>query len=310
MRLSDRFTALVLGGLLCCAVASAQGTEALPFIRIDRNPVSAGMGFAGAASTSATAYSSFRNSAVIPFSAKTMDLGFNYQGWAPSGVKNTNLNFGGAYKLSEKMGFSIGGAYQMGQEYDIFDASGHAKGSFKPSDMVINAGVGFLLTESLSLGVNARYASQGLADGVSLSAFCADAFLLYRMGGVNMTAGISSIGSSVKGDDGASYKLPASATLGVDWSTTFSDVHGIELAADADYFLSGNIAAAFGAQYGYNDLFFLRAGLHVGTGNAVLPTFVTLGAGVKFSGISINLAYLTANEVIGNTITAGIGYSF
>ncbi len=74
--------------VMVCGTASA-GDDALPFVRIVRHPVSASMGFAGVASGSETAYSSFRNSSVIPLSGDRFSTGFSYQNWAPDGVKTS-----------------------------------------------------------------------------------------------------------------------------------------------------------------------------------------------------------------------------
>ena len=99
--------------VMVCGTASA-GDDALPFVRIVRDPVSASMGFAGVASGAETAYSSFRNSSVIPLSGDRFSTGFSYQNWAPDGVKTSNMNFGAAFKAG-RFGFAVGGAYQMGR---------------------------------------------------------------------------------------------------------------------------------------------------------------------------------------------------
>ncbi len=99
--------------VMVCGTASA-GDDALPFVRIVRDPVSASMGFAGVASGSETAYSSFRNSSVIPLSGDRFSTGFSYQNLAPDGVKTSNMNFGAAFKAG-RFGFAVGGAYQRGR---------------------------------------------------------------------------------------------------------------------------------------------------------------------------------------------------
>lgn len=296
--------------LTTASFASAQDGSALTFVRIDRNPVSAGMGFAGAASSRETAYSSFRNSSVIPFATERLSVGASGQIWAPNGAKSTNLAFGSAFKAGKRLGFSVGGAYQMGEEYTSFDETGNAAGTFKPGDIVLNAGAGFLILDNLSVGANVRYASQKLSSDNSYSAISTDVFLTYRLSGLNITAGVSSLGSSVKSVSGDSFSLPASATVGAEWSKAFSETHGVRLAADADYFFSGNFTAAAGAEYSFKNMLFARAGYHFGTKDAVLPSFATVGLGVRFFGISLNVAYLTANDTIGNTLTLGLGYRF
>ena len=225
--------------VMVCGTASA-GDYALPFVRIVRDPVSASMGFAGVASGSETAYSSFRNSSVIPLSGDRFSTGFSYQNWAPDGVKTSNMNFGAAFKAG-RFGFAVGGAYQMGEEYMTTDASGNPKGTFSPNDMIVNGGVGLRILDNLSAGANVRYASQKLSDDNSYSAIAADFFLTYRLSDLNITAGVSSIGSSVKSDSGDSFSLPASATIGADWARQFSDSHGLRLAVDVDCLFSGKI---------------------------------------------------------------------
>ena len=155
-----------------------------------------------------------------------------------------------------------------------------------------------------------RYASQKLSTDNSYSAVSADIFLTYRLSELNITAGVSSIGSSVKSVAGDSFSLPVSATIGADWSKTFSETHGIRIAADADYFFSGNVTVAAGAEYSFKNMAFARAGYHFGTKDAVLPSFATVGLGVRFFGVSLDIAYLTANGVLGNTLTFGLGYRF
>lgn len=302
----------IIAVMLACAfaagTASAQDGEALPFVRIVRDPVSAGMGFAGVASGAETAYSSFRNSSVIPFAAENMSAGLSGQMWAPD--NSTNLGFGAAFKAGGRLGFSVGGAYQMGEEYSLTDESGNSNGTFKPNDMVLNVGAGFLIIDNLSAGANLRYASQKLSSDNSFSGISADVFLTYRLPDLNVTAGISSLGSSVKSEAGASFRLPMSATVGADWNKTFSEVHGVRVAADADYFFSGNFTLAAGAQYSFKDMVFVRGGYHFGTEDAVLPSFATVGLGVRFFGVSLDFAYLTGSEALGNTMTFGLGYRF
>jgi len=295
---------------LVAGTASAQDGEALSFVRIVRDPASAGMGFTGVASVSGMAYSSFRNSSVIPFYAERMSVGVSGQMWAPDGVKSTNLGFGAAFKAGKRLGFTVGGAYQAGEEYSMTDESGNPAGSFKPNDMILNGGVGVGIIDNLAAGVNVRYASQRLSDDNSYSAVAADIFLTYRLSDLNITAGVSSVGTSVKSESGDSFSLPASATVAADWSKSFSENHGVRLAADADYFFSGNVTVAAGAEYSFKDMLFARAGYHFGSEDAVLPSFATVGFGVRLFGVSLDFAYLTASDVLGNSITFGLGYRF
>ena len=306
---ANRTIALALSLALSISVSYAQ-SDAMPFLRIARDPASAGMGFAGAASTSGTAWSAFRNASVIPLSESRMDIGLGWQSWAPQGAKSNNINFGSAFRIREKFGLAVGAAYQGGESYSRIDETGKASGTFSPGEMIVGGGLGFEIIDGLALGVNMRYASQKLAKDASYSAVCGDAFVTYRLKSLNISAGASSLGTSVKGANGTSYSLPASATLGLDWTAGFAEVHSVKIAADADYFFSGAVGAAAGVQYSFKDMIFARAGYHYGSDASPLPSFATVGLGVKFAGVQLNAAYLLASEALAGTLTIGLGYSF
>jgi len=303
-----RILSLLAAALFCAPQVFAQG-EALPFIRIDRNPRTAAMAGAGAASSYGIAYSSFRNAAVIPFFTGTLDAGVNYQRWAPDGVGANNVDFGAGVKLNDKFGFSVGGAYQMGTEYMAYGADGLPGATFSPYDVAVNAGFAYRVIPYLSVGVNLRYASSTLGEGNAYSGFGADVMLLYRSEtGLSAAAGVSSVGTRVSSGE-EDFSLPTSATAALAYGKTFGK-HGVEAALDLDYYFSGNITAALGLEYNFNKMVFVRGGYHFGTEAAVLPSFATAGLGVRFFGVSLDFAYLTANRIIGNSFTVGLGYSF
>lgn len=302
----------ILAFAAACTIAagSVYAQTALPSIRVEQDPVSAGMGFSGLASTSGTAYSALRNSSVIPLSDRKMDFGASYQSWAPDGASSANMALGAAFKAGERFGFAIAGVLQNGAEYSITDETGNDAGSFGPSVMSVAAGFGVKIIDNLSVGANVRFASQKLTKDDSYSAFCGDVFLSYRFSGFNLSAGVSSLGSRIEAADGKSYSLPASARIGADWTKTFAETHTLKLDADLDYFFYGSVAAAVGAQYSFRDMVFVRAGYHYGPETAVLPSFASAGLGVKFFGVELNAAYLFASDILGGTMTFGLGYSF
>ncbi len=301
---------------LCLSVPalniSAKDTEALPFIRIVRDPASGAMGFAGVASSSSIAYSSFSNPAMIPFFDKTGDIAFSYQNWAPDGVKSSNFNLGAGFKLFDgRLGFGFGGAFQNGEKYDTFNEAGVMTGSYTPNDMQINLGASSLITKELSFGINLRYAKQSLShDNASYETVATDMFLAYRLNEFNFTAGLSSLGSSVKSASDEDFTIPTSATLGAEWHRTLAKEHGIKAVADFDYFFSDNVTAGFGAQYSWKDMVFIRAGYHFGSDKAVLPSFLTLGGGIKYKRIRLDAAWLTGNDAIKNSLSLGLGIMF
>ena len=73
-------TALAISSL---STFAQDKNSAHQFIRIPRDPATGAMAGAGAALPGSYAYSSFRNSAIIPFSESTVDVGASFQMWAP-----------------------------------------------------------------------------------------------------------------------------------------------------------------------------------------------------------------------------------
>lgn len=273
--------------------------SSMPFLRADRNPVTAAMG--GAKVTSG-----LFNPAAVPFTES--DVVLSYQNWAPSSVHTTQINLLGGIKLGEKLGLTVLAAYQLGEEYTAMDASGNLGASFTPSDLVAGLGAGYAFTPALSAGVNFRFAHMGVAQDAAYSAVSADVYLMYAAGALKVSGGISSIGTPVKSGD-KSFGLPTSVTAGAGYDLAFG-TSAVKVAADLDYFFAGGVGAALGAQYAFRDLVFVRAGYHLGTGKAPLPSYVSAGLGVKFAGFHLDVSLLLASATLGNTLSLGLGYNF
>lgn len=288
-RLFAFFTTLVI-----CLGAYAQ--SAMPFVGIDRNPVTAAMG-------GANAVSSLYN----PAAAAVHDGGdfvLNYQKWAPASLSENHIGFLGEMKLGKKLGLTLIGASQKGQSYTAVDGSGNAGKTFTPTELLAGAGIGFRFTENLAAGATVKYASQKIDDKSSYSAILADVLVYYNKEKFSAAAGLTSLGTPVTSGDN-SYPLPLSVKAGAGYK-----MDSFRVNADIDYYLSGGFGAGGGAEYSFKDMLFVRAGAHLGSGSAPLPTYASLGAGFKFAGFHADLCWLTANGILGNTLHLGLGYSF
>ena len=285
------------------------GAQALPFTAAETDAVSLGTAGANLTQTGSIANASFSNAAAIPFSDAKMDVAAGYTMWQPSAVGSNILNVGAAYNMNQRFGVTVGFLYGMNPEYDLTDASGVVKGQFKPSDIHVNIGLAYRLLPCLSLGANVGYATSALAEKQSYGAFAADVFAMAKFGGVKVTAGVANVGTSVTSSRGVKYGLPASVAVGAGYEATFADKHAVEALLDADYYFSGSFAAAAGASYTYGDLVTVRAGYRYG-GKSPIPSYASVGAGVKYFGIKFDLAYLIASGAAKNTLALSLGYSF
>lgn len=279
--------------------AFAQTSAALPFLRINRDAKTGAMG-------GVEAVSGLYNPAAVPFTGS--DVALSYQIWAPGGAKSNNINLMAGIKLGKRIGLNVMGAYQMGTEYPIIDAAGNSKSTFKPSDLMAGVGFGFAITDFLSVGLNAKFASSTLAADAKYTAFAGDAFVMFAKKGFKASLGVASLGTPVKsGED--SYALPASVKAGAGYTAGFGK-SAVDVAADFDYFFVGGMGLGLGAQYAWNDMVFVRAGFHLGSGNAPLPSYGSVGLGFKIVGVHLDVSYLLGNAALGNTLTVGLGYAF
>lgn len=300
-----------IAGAMMLLMPSLAGAQALPFTIADQSPVTLAKGTAGLTETGSIAHAAFNNAAAIPFSETKFDVAAGYNMWQPAAVNSTVINAAGAFNVNGKLGFAAGFSYGMNPEYNITDASGAVKGTFKPSDMQVNAGLAYRFIPALSLGANVGYATSTLAEGHSYGTVTADVFLMSQFSDFKVAAGVSNIGGTIKSATGAEFCLPGSIALGLGYDKAFAEKHAVEVNVDADYFFSGWIAAAFGASYIFNDLVSFRAGYRYGA-DSPIPSFASVGAGVKFAGVKLDLAYLLAgaDSPMKNTLALGLGYAF
>ena len=302
-------TALAL--FLTAVSLHAQGSEALSFIRIDRNPVTSAFAGAGSASVGNAAWSAFSNASVLPLYDGTLDAAVSFQRWAPALSGGMHWNAGVAFKVSPRLGLSLGYARQRGVEMELLDEFGQPAGRTRPSDQLLAFGLAFGLGEKWALGVNGKYALQRLTESVRLSGFCGDVFASFEpIDALRFTAGVSSIGPKVKSKGGSSYPLPTSVKVAADWRLGFAEKFSVDFLADADYFFSHNVGVSVGTELAWNRMAFLRAGYRYASAGCVLPGHVALGAGFRFSGFHLDVSWLTASPALGNTISAGLGYAF
>ncbi len=282
----------------------AQGTEALPFTRIGLDPERSALAGAGASFVQNGAYTAFSGASALPFCQQTLDAAISYRLWAPAGAKSNLVNAAVAYKPIERLGISLGYSFQGGQAL----ASGDT-----PKAHLVALGVGFGITPRVSVGLNARYALQQLTAAQRYGGFSADVFVNWRpLDVLGLSAGIAHLGTTVRSQMGDTYTQPAHGRLGIDWTQQWGaeKAHETRLLVDGEFYFSGNMALSVGAQYAWNRLLYARAGYHLASEKCVIPSHLSLGLGVHWKGLRLDVSWLTASKVLNNTLAVGLGYSF
>lgn len=293
---------LVAAFALLTLSLKAQQQEALTFTRIERNPRAAALAGAGAASLSSAAYASFTNSAIIPFYKENADFAIGYQYLYPDFNASHAINAAGAFKLGP-MGVALGVLYQTEKE---------AIAGYYPSDIQLNLGFGAQLFSWLGVGLNARYIRENNTNEHFYNAFGVDAMVLFvPVEGLTVSAGVANIGSSIADAAGNKYPQPSSLRLAAAYNLNFAQDHRVELMLDEDYFYnSQKNALSVGAEYAFKEMLFARVGYRYATEGTAFPTHLGVGLGFQMFGFRVDVSYLTASEIIGNSFSIGLGYRF
>ena len=295
---------LTIGTLVClmASALSSSAQNALSFTRIDRNPRSSAMAGAGAASVSSGWYSAFGQAARLGFRQDKVDGGVGVQLWEPNNDvdKSTNLSAGAAVKLG-RFSVALGGAYQMG-------VSG-PQDSFTPSDRLLSLGAAYNIADVVSVGLNARYAAQGLTSEVSVDGYSFDLTVVGRISpALSAAVGVGNIGTKVNGSN-AYFGQPAYACAGLAWVLAPASVHRCELLLDGEYNFDGTLALTVGAEYAYNKTFYARAGYRIAGEKAPIPSHLGVGLGLRYSFLRLEASYLTASPILGNTVNLGVAFT-
>lgn len=296
--------------LLAAAVLPAHAqdkvrqNEAFGFLRYEQNPARAGLAGAGAASAvGGGAFAAFGNPASAVLAPSKFEAAASYARRSPNVSANTDLSAGISAHAGKGLAFTAAFSRISMEKLDLGGIS------YSPSQMVAGAGLAIALGGSLALGADVNYAKEQLLEDYSLSSVAADVTLQYSKGGLGLAGGVRSLGGKINSESGIASSLPTSAMLAASYNVAAGPV-GLTLCADADYYLSGNWSAAAGIEASIAGTVLLRAGYRASSELAVTPSHLALGAGLSLGFATIDIAWLTASETIGNSLVAGARVNF
>ena len=279
--------------IILCAlsgfIAMSAFAQQASYVPVD----AATMGLAGAnVGRNSGAYAAEYNAATMSLVKEKIGIGLSYGNWAPKSAANMAIGLGGMFGISDKFSLGFYGKFLKDKNASVLtNANGVIAGEVYPNEILAGVSGSYEIIDGLSIGLGGRYASATFSDDVKSSAFGADVSMAFSRGGLMVGLGVST--------------LPDIARLGASYT-----IAGLTVSAEADYQFSGGIMAAGSLEYSIADIVFARAGYHFGTEKAPLPSYASLGVGVKLGGIHLDVAYLLASETIGNSLSVGLGYSF
>lgn len=292
---------LALSWGFATAAAQTATTEALPFLRFQRDPATLGMAGAGSSMTdgSRDGVALLVNPAARLFSASRLAVNASYASWFPKAGAASSFQGGVSVKLAKGLALTAGAAYQKDAE---------AFADYTPNALVAGGAVSVAPSASFALGVAVKYGTMHYTQDMSLSGVAIDVMAQIHRSSWNLAAGVQSLGSKVKSSTGE-YALPTSLKAAADYTLDLSAV-SLTAAADADYFLKGSLAVSAGLQARLYEYFVLRTGYRYATPGGVLPSMFSLGGGAEYAGVALNLSYVLMDAHIAGTLMAGLSYSF
>lgn len=252
----------------------------------------------------ADAFAADNNAAGMSLSAGTFDVAATYGMWAPKTAGNLLAGLGAYYKINDKFAIGLSGRMLRDKPYEATSVSGQTSGTFTPSDIVAGLGLSFAVMDGLSVGVSGHFLSSAIAADMKGSAFAADVTAMYARDAFRAALGVSNLGTPLN-YGGQSYPLPMMARLGGAYT-----VAGFTAGVEADYLFSGALMAGLGLEYCVAGIVSLRGGFHYGDPAKAMPTYASLGLGVKYAGFHLDAAFMTASRTLGNTLAVSLGYAF
>ena len=278
-------TAIIVISLLAGSLAGLAQTSSviLPFMEIDRNPVTSAMAGAGTL-----------------MEPDASDVWASYLLWKPS--TTSYFSAAGDIACSEKLSVNVNGSYGMGAAYQTNTGLSSTSSTFSPSEMQFGAGASYRISEKFGAEIAARYASSKLSSEATYGGFAADVILRGYFSGFRIAAGAVNLGPSVKG-----YKLPSAALFAAGYDNGPDALHRFRPEVDAKYYFCGSFGLSAGLDYTYNNLLSVRAGYHYG---GVVADHASVGLGVNIKGIHLDASYLIGSGVVKNSLSFGLGYRF
>jgi hypothetical protein len=315
--------------------AAASSLTAAPFLRMNTDVRAAGIGESAIAlpGDNATHYA---NPARMVQVTNKSAVNVSYTPWMTNLVKNVALySVSGFFKTSDDEVISGGVRYFKQGELKQTDDFGQVLGQTNPYDLAIDASYARKLSENLFIGASFRYiyshiVSTGFMGYENGSAVAADLGLYYQTDvnengqSWNLAAVVTNVGSKIKyNTNSEGYSLPAAASIGAAFTQRITDEDQLIFTGDVvspltapipgNSYFENRMQYNLGGEYGYHNLFFIRAGYSSESTQLSGFQFVTTGLGLAFKSCKLDMAYLipagsSTSSTVSNTFK--IGFSF
>lgn len=310
-------------------------TTAVPFLRINPDARTTGMGETGIA-TAPDAFSSFLNNGKTVFNTKKAGIGVTYTPW----LKDLNLDdvflasLGAYYKLDDAQAVNFGLRYFSLGSIQFTNSNGENLSTGKPREFAVDLGYSRKLSDRSGLGLNVRYISSDLTNGYTGgnykkgSTVAADLHFFRGTADANGAgfawgATLSNLGGKISYTNDANAKdfIPANLGLGASYTVAPNEDNKVTFALDVNKLLVPTVSdtSANGLtnyrQKGVVSSWFSSFGDAPGGGGEEFKEF-TFGVGAEYwykNQFSFRAGYFYENPDKGNrryiTVGAGLKYN-
>lgn len=282
-----------------------------------RSPSAAISGAAGLSLSerNGSAWSALSNPSMGIMGFERMDCSAAWMLYSPSEEATSYFSVGAAYNIKEK--YSVGAAVKYGlcKELTSYGSSGTPTGTFRPGQIQASINFGYRPLSILSLGLNMHFLNEKLYESATYNSFAADVAIgvavPFGIGNkIIATAGVYTLGTPVTSSSGKKFPLPGHLNLEAGYSKNWNQAHLLEVMAGTNWYFFGKAASvSAAATYSFRSLLILRCGYCYG-GNSNIPSYASVGLGLNFYGVSLNVSYIFASEVLSNSFGISLGYSF
>lgn len=302
-----RFTNL----LLLCALAllpfgsvhAGAGQTAASFLEIPMGARAAAMGGAFTAVAEGSIAAAWNPSALA--STERGEFSISHYLW----LQDISVNHAaGGFRLSDRFGIGLSMTYLNYGTIENVDQNGSLLGELTAYDWSGGLSLGYQLTDQVAIGLTGKYVTQKL-DQYQADAFAADVGLTVSLSRFTIAATANNFGSGLTFDQ---YKeeLPRSIRLGVSGAPFQNNlVSSVEYEQKID----GLSQLRSGIEYGFQERYFLRAGLQYLTESTVADAGLdySFGAGFVLSDFFLDYAYSPSDQLTSEDIHRfSLGFRF
>lgn len=295
---------------------SKRGTTAAPFLSISQGARASSMGsaFVAVADDPSTIFWNPAGIARIPGGSAA----FDHTKW----IADLNYNF---FALSYNLGdYGALGVSFLSSAFDdmkvrTIEAPEGTGETFGVTDAMFSLTYAINLTDNFSIGFNPKFIMQKIWR-TSATAFAIDLGVMYRtpFDGIMLAMSISNFGTKMKLDGNSAlviydpdpnttgnnsqipaylqtdeWELPLNFRVGLSYDPINTELHKLIIAVDAIHPADNYESINLGAEYGFDDMFFLRGGYKSLFLDNTEESF-TIGAGIKqtfFGNVAIIFDY-------------------